>query len=117
MRSVVEEHQARMNQIAEVDHVQGRRRLIEAIAVTAGVDAKQAAEQQSNRGLVRNDENLRALVIADDPSKRRQCTREHCDARLSPAWRAGKGILLPHDVFSREPLFDFLPLQPLPMTM
>ena len=47
VRNIVEEHQARAHRILEVQDVQAGRGLVQAIAVAAAVEAKQAADQQA----------------------------------------------------------------------
>src|SRR5688500_5434961 len=54
---VVESDQAHANRIAEVEDVQARGRLIEPIAIAPRVDAEQAAEEQPDRRLVRDEED------------------------------------------------------------
>ena len=66
-----------MHGTLEVEDVEARWRLIEAIAITALVDPEQAAQHQSDRGLVRDDENGLTLVGCDDLTDRRQRARQH----------------------------------------
>jgi hypothetical protein len=52
MRGVVEERQPRPNGILEIEDVEARRRLVEAIPIAPRIDAEEAAEDQPDGGFV-----------------------------------------------------------------
>ena len=60
MRGVVEEREPGPDFIAEIDSIEGRRALVEVVAVTPGIEAQERAEKQPDRAFVRDHEDLRA---------------------------------------------------------
>src|SRR5206468_8085965 len=58
MGDVVEQHQARAHGVLELEDVETARELVEPIAVAPRIEAEQAADQQADRRLVRDDEHL-----------------------------------------------------------
>ena len=114
VRDVVEQHQPGAHRIAEVEDVEAGGRLVEAVAVAAGVEAEQARQQQAQRGLVRHHDDPLAGVGDDDLADHRQRAGQHRDAGLAALGREGERVLLPGGVLLRQALLDLAAGQPLP---
>ncbi len=106
MRRVVEEHEAGAHRIAKVEDVQACRRLVQSVAIATRIEAKQAAEQQAQRGLVRDHEHMLTGMVRDDLANHRQRARQHGDARLAAFRRKCERIFFPRRVLVGELLFD-----------
>jgi len=117
MRCVVEQHKPSPHGILEVNDIQARRRLVEAIAIAACVEAEEAAEQQPQRRLVGDHQQVRSRVQRDEFANHRQCSGEHRHARLAASRRKRKRIGLPLIIFPGELVLDLLPLQAFPVAV
>jgi hypothetical protein len=81
MGDVVEQHQTRPGRVLEVDDVEAGGRLIQPVAVAAGVEPEQAREQQAaQRRLVRDNQYVLPGVRDDDLPHHRQRARQHAQA-------------------------------------
>ena len=103
---VVEEHQPCARGIAKFEDVQTRGRLIQPVAVAAGVEAEQARDQQAQCGLVRNHEHRVRGVTDDDLAHHRQRAGEHGNARFCAFGGESERVGLPRRVFLRMALLD-----------
>jgi hypothetical protein len=84
VRGVVEQAQRSANRGREVEDRQCGRALVEAVAVAAGIEARQTADQQPVGPLV-GDHQHRAVAVRQHGSPHHgQGTREDLDAGLSP---------------------------------
>src|SRR5688500_13919381 len=63
---VVEEHEAGVYGVAEVEDVEAGGGLVEAVAVAAGVEAEEAAEENADGRLVGDDQDTLAGMLRDD---------------------------------------------------
>ncbi len=77
MGDVVEHHQARSDRVAEIEHVEASGRLIEAVSVAASVEPEEAREQETNSGLMRDQQHVLPLVAYDDRPDRWKRTGHH----------------------------------------
>ena len=80
MGNVVEQHQPRAHRPGEIQDVERRRRLIEAIAIPARIEAKKARDDQPDCRFVRNHENGVARMRDDDFPDDRERPRDHLNA-------------------------------------
>jgi len=117
MRGVVEERQPRAGDVLEVDDVERAGALVEIIAEAARIEPEQRADQQPDRRLVRDDQDLPAGMRAHDFDQRRQRARRHRQAALAAARREGVRVLVPLQRFFGELQVDFLAGQLLPMAV
>ena len=82
MGDIVEKHQARMDGILEVQNVQTGGSLVETVTIAAFIESQQAAQDETDRCLVRDYYNVFILVIDDDLSDDRQGTCQDTDTRF-----------------------------------
>ena len=90
--------------VLEVEDVEARRRLIEPVAIAARVEAEQAAEQQPQRRLVRDDQHRSPACrrrFADDG----EGAGQDGEAGLAALRRERERVLLLLDVLLGELLF------------
>ena len=73
-------------------------KLIESIAIAAGVDAKDVRDDESNRRLVRDDQHPLARMRADDLLKRSLPSLHDVLSRLASGRSEAEGIVLPGGV-------------------
>src|SRR5713101_313794 len=106
MGCVVEEGQAGARGIAEIENVQRRGTLVEAVAVGARVEAEERTDQQSDSRLVGGDRDMLARMLRDDLEKRGQGAGGDGEATLAPLRREGERVSLPALIFFRIKLLD-----------
>ncbi len=77
VRDIVNQYHAWRGGVFEIDDVQGGQILAEAVAVAAGIDSGEAAEEQAIGGGVADDEHGFAGVLTDDLCDRGERSGEH----------------------------------------
>jgi hypothetical protein len=82
---VIEEGQTRAVAFFEVEDIEGRRILVEIVAVTPGIKTEQGTDQQPNGRFVRDNDDAFAGASVDDLQHRRQGPSRHCAILATPA--------------------------------
>src|ERR1044071_1217085 len=114
MRGRIEKRQPRMGCVLEVDNIQSCRALIEIVAITTRIEPEKRAEQQPDRRLVRNNDDVLVAMFAHDIHQHRKRACRHRQATLSTLWRESVGVFLPGGRFLGKFRLDFVPRHLLP---
>src|SRR6476659_8842830 len=92
MRGVVEERKARVGQLLEIEDVQRGGTLIEAVAILARIEAEEGAEEEADRRLVGDDEEVLPLVALHEIEQGGEGARRDLEAGLAARGREGVGV-------------------------
>src|SRR5687767_3556208 len=102
VRRVVQQHELRVFGPAEVYDVDARQVLPQPITVAARVDPEQAAEDETQRRLVRDDQDPLPVVLRDEVAHGRQRAGKDAQARLAARWRMNERVGFVSGVFLGE---------------
>src|SRR4029077_14047798 len=107
--------ESRTHGIFEVNDVQGRRALVEIVAIAAWIKAKERTKEQANRRFVRNDNHVLVTMRSDDLYQHRQSAGGHRQPAFSALWRKGVRILFPGGGFRGKSFFHLAASHLLPV--
>ena len=80
MRNIIEQHQPRADGIFKIQNIQAGRCLIEPVAVTAHIKPSKAADDDTQGGFMRNDNDISIFVIHDHFTNYGQSARQYSNA-------------------------------------
>src|SRR5512138_633384 len=113
MRNIVEQHEAYVDRIFEVQYIQAGGGLVEAVTIATRVEAKQTADKQPQGSLMGNNNHVLSMVGQYNPPDDRQGAGNHIDTCLTTLRCKCKRVFLPGSVFIRKLRFHIGTAHPL----